>query len=56
MKKKSRPLAIYIKTNLGDINASDELYDECDVKNMLIELRNKNICFEERARFGHFKD
>ena len=53
---KSRPLAIYINTNLGDINASDELYDECDVKNMLIELRNKNICFEERARFGHFKD
>lgn len=53
---KSRPLAIYIKTNLGDVNASDELYDECDVKNMLIELRNKNICFEEKARFGHFKD
>lgn len=53
---KSRPLAIYIKTNLGDVNANDELYDECDVKNMLIELRNKNICFEEKARFGHFKD
>lgn len=53
---KSEPLAIYIKTNLCDVTASEDLYHECDVKNILSELRSQNICFEERARFGHFKD
>ncbi len=50
------PLAIYIKTNLGNIEANDNLYEECKPKNIIKDLNLKNICYEELARFGHFKN
>ena len=50
------PLAIYIKTNLGDIEADKSLYEECKPKNIIKDLDLKNECYEERAKFGHFRD
>lgn len=50
------PLAIYIKTNLGNIDISEKLYDECSVKNIINDLDLLNINYEEKSRFGHFTD
>ena len=51
---KEKPLAIYIKTNLGDMEAPEKLYEECKPRNIIKDLDLKNECFEERAKFGHF--
>ena len=51
---KERPLAIYIETDKGDIDASDALYEECKPKNIINDLNLLYTCYEERARFGHF--
>lgn len=51
-----KPLAIYIKTDKGDIEASKELYEECKLKNIIKDLNLKNICYEETAKFGHFQN
>ena len=53
---KELPLAIYIKTNLGDIEVEDSIYEECKLKNIINDLNLKNECYEERARFGHFRN
>lgn len=50
------PLAIYIKTDKGDIDVSRELYQECRPRNIIKDLDLRNICYEEKARFGHFKN
>ena len=49
-----KPLAIYIKTDKGDIEVEDTLYEECKPRNIIKDLNLLNICYEERARFGHF--
>ena len=49
------PLAIYIKTDKGDIEVSRELYQECRPRNIIKDLDLRNICYEEKARFGHFR-
>lgn len=51
---KEEPLAIYITTNLGDIDVPEELYLDCKPKNIIKDLDLKNECYENRARFGHF--
>lgn len=51
-----RPLAIYIKTDKGYIEPSKELYEECIPKNIIRDLNLTKECFEERAKFGHFKN
>lgn len=53
---KSTPLAIYIKTDKGYIEAIDSMYEECKVQNIIRDLNLKNICYEEKAKFGHFRD
>lgn len=53
---KSAPLAIYIKTDKGYIEAIDSMYEECKVQNIIRDLNLKNICYEEKAKFGHFRD
>ncbi len=53
---KEEPLAIYIKTNINEIEATSKLYEECKPKNIIKDLNLKNICYEELARFGHFKN
>lgn len=52
----SKPLAIYIKTDLGGLEVPEKLYSECTPKNIINDLDLLNICYEERARFGHFVD
>lgn len=51
---KESPLAIYIKTNLGNFEVPKEMYEECKLKNIIRDLNLKNICYEEKAMFGHF--
>lgn len=51
-----KPLAIYIKANNKDLEVPESLYDECTPKNIIKDLNLKNICYEEKARFGHFTD
>lgn len=53
---KAAPLSIYIKTNLGDIEVPNRLYEECKVKNIIKDLKLKDECYEERAKFGHFRN
>ena len=51
-----KPLAIYIKANNKDLEVPESLYDSCTPKNIIKDLKLKNICYEEKARFGHFTD
>lgn len=51
-----KPLAIYVKTNLGDLIVDDCLYEECKPARIIKDLNLQNICYEEKARFGHFVD
>lgn len=53
---KPAPLAIYIKTDKGYIEPIDSMYEECKVQNIIRDLNLKNICYEEKAKFGHFVD
>lgn len=53
---KVEPLAIYIKTNKGDIEASKDLYEQCKPSNIIKDLNLLNECYEKRARYGHFVD
>ena len=52
---KEEPLAIYIETNLGNIDFPIELYNECRPKNIIKDLDLKRICYEDKAKFGHFR-
>ena len=51
-----RPLALYVKTNLGDLIVDDDLYEECKPAHIIKDLNLQSICYEEKARFGHFVD
>ena len=51
-----KPLAIYIRANNKDLEVPESLYDECTPKNIIKDLNLKNICYEEKARYGHFTD
>ena len=49
------PLAIYIDSDLGNIEVANELYEECKLKNIIKDLRLKEKCYEEMARYGHLE-
>ena len=49
------PLAIYIDSDRGNIAVANELYEECKLKNIIKDLDLKNKCYEEMARYGHFR-
>lgn len=51
-----KPLAIYIETDKGSIEVDSNLYEECKPKNIIRDLNLLNECYEERAKFGHFRD
>jgi len=51
-----RPLAIYIKTDLGDYNVPEYLYEECKPINIIKDLNLLNISYEEKAKYGHFTE
>lgn len=50
------PMAIYIKTDKGELESSKELYEECKPRNIINDLNLRNICYEEKAKFGHFRN
>ena len=52
----AEPLAIYIESNKGShiINKDSKYYEECKPQNIIRDLNLKDICYEERARYGHF--
>lgn len=49
------PLAIYIDSNKGELEPTEKLYEECKLKNIINDLKLKEKCYEETARFGHFQ-
>ena len=53
---KEEPLAIYITSDKGDIDVPINYYEECKPRNIIKDLNLKNICYEELAKFGHFRD
>ncbi len=50
----TKPLAIYIETNMGNIDIPESLYEECKLENIINDLNLRYICYEEKAAFGHF--
>ena len=52
----SKPLGIYIKTNLGDIITPEKYYEECKVANIVKHFKNKQLKYEDTAKYGHFQD
>lgn len=52
----SRPLAIYINSNRGNIEPPEELYAMCTPQNIIEVLNLKNIKYEDTAKFGHFQN
>ena len=49
-----RPLAIYIDSDKGNIEADDDLYNRAEPKHIIEELHMKEIDYEKQACFGHF--
>ena len=49
-----KPLAIYIDSNQGNIEVPENLYEKCTPKNIIKDLNLLNICYEDKAKFGHF--
>ena len=48
------PLSIYIKTNRGIIIPKKSLYEECQVKAIIDELKLREPNFRKTAMYGHF--
>lgn len=51
----AKPMAIYIRSNKGNITPSDDLYKECEPNRIINDLKLKNIDYVELAKFGHFR-
>ena len=50
----AKPLAIYIKSDLGVIQPDASLYERCTPKNIIEELNLLEADYEELAKFGHY--
>ena len=50
------PTAIYIKTDICEISPTKELYEQCKPRNIIKDLDLRNISYEDKAAFGHFRD
>jgi S-adenosylmethionine synthetase len=48
------PLAIYIDSDIGNINPYPKLYEDCKPNNIIKDLKLREIKYEELAKFGHF--
>ncbi len=48
------PLAIYIDTNIGTIEPSLGMFEDCQPRNIIKDLGLLTRNYEETARFGHF--
>ena len=45
-----------VDSDKGYIEPDETLYIECTPKNIIKDLDLLNVCYEEKARFGHFQD
>jgi S-adenosylmethionine synthetase len=52
----AEPLAIYIDSNIGNIEPDPNLYKRCTPKNIINELNLFNADYEEFAKFGHYTE
>lgn len=52
----AKPLAIYAKTDKGDYQVPESVYDECKPKQIIADLGLLNLDYEQLAKFGHFVD
>jgi S-adenosylmethionine synthetase len=53
---KAEPLAVYILTNDGVIEPSKMAYTDGTPKAIIERLGMKKLCYEDAAKFGHFRD
>jgi len=53
---KDKPLAIYIDSNIGNIEPPIELYQECTPNRIINDLDLRQPIYQETAKFGHFGD
>jgi len=51
---KPQPLAIYIDSDKGNIIPPESMYIECEPRNIIKDLKLKEACYEDLAKFGHF--
>ena len=51
---KRKPLSISIDSNIGNIEVEKNLYKRCEPHNIIKELDLLNICYYDKAKFGHF--
>ena len=49
-----KPLSIYIDSDKGNLEVEENLYNECTPKRIIEGLSLHYICYEEKAKFGHF--
>ena len=50
----ARPLAIYIDSSAGNIQPTEDMYVACEPRNIIRDLKLKEICYEDLAKWGHF--
>lgn len=50
----AEPLAIYIDSNIGNIEPNNSLYERCKPQNIINELHLLDIDYEKLAMFGHY--
>ena len=51
----AQPLAIYIDTDEGQLDAPESLYEECTPARIVADLGLKEIDYVELAKYGHFR-
>jgi S-adenosylmethionine synthetase len=50
-----RPMAIYIDSDKGNLQPEEEFYERAEPKRIIDALDLKHLCYEEQARYGHFR-
>ena len=53
---KKEPLAIYVRSNKGNIEPTKEIYKECEPLRIRKWLHLESTPFEKLAQFGHFRN
>ena len=51
-----KPLAIYIDSDKGNIEPTEDMYERAEPKNIIDSLKLKELDYEKQAMFGHFYD
>jgi len=49
-----KPMAIYIKSDKGYLEPTDEMFERAKPLNIINELKMRELDYEEIAKFGHF--